>query len=206
MCARVRGLARNGSKEVCVCICVCLRVNKRQGEHFCFSIKTLPHQGLIHGAFLFPLILSNSSIIRTWIDIIRKSPCNVFISLQILWHPTTSCLLPNTELFLHSKNKLFKMSSVWDKDYQKHLDWLRTEFMNRKKNLWSTKKYDAILLLNSLSQGPLTTWDRFNLKSTSYILFVLWGYKWNSATIPFTFLSARNLKNWVEKIWASVSS
>lgn len=65
VCARVRGLAKNGSKEVCLCTRVCLRVNKRQEEHLCFSIKILPYQGLLHGAFLFPLILSNSSIIRT---------------------------------------------------------------------------------------------------------------------------------------------
>lgn len=181
--------------SVCVCVWTKGRKNTFASPSRHYHIKDS------FTVLFFSLSFSPSPVLLelelTWI---RKSPCNVFINSQTLWHPTTSSLLPNTELFLHSSRwapcgiRITKI--IWTEN------WVHEQ---KKKNSGAPKNMmpDYYWVL---CQGPLTMWDRFNLKLTSYVLFDLWGYKWNTATIPSTFLSAGHLKNWVEKVRASVSS
>lgn len=83
--------------SVCVCVWTKGRKNTFASPSRHYHIKDS------FTVLFFSLSFSPSPVLLelelTWI---RKSPCNVFINSQTLWHPTTSSLLPNTELFLHS--------------------------------------------------------------------------------------------------------
>lgn len=66
----------------------------------------------------------------------RQSPCNGFITILKCWDPAGPCPAHGTDL---GKYKLLKMSSTRNGNYNKHLNWMRTEFVNRRK-VWSIKR------------------------------------------------------------------
>lgn len=86
-------------------------------------------------SFSFPSFQLQLQEELDWTEI-RQSPCNGFITTLKCWDPAGPCPAPDTDLV---KYKLLKMSSTWDGNCNKHVNWMRTEFVNRRK-VWSIKK------------------------------------------------------------------
>lgn len=95
--------------------------------------------------FIFVSFSPTPVLIRTGRDKIRRSPCKVFTTTLKCWHPAMPCPAPGTGLV---KDKLLKMS--WDGNCNKHLNWMKTEFTNRRK-VWSIKKIFRSIYLKAVT-------------------------------------------------------